>query len=212
MKKGFLNIILYLFFPAIITSLFYTLLNVNNITYFIFTTTPYLLLCYYFIYNYKNIFIDDFKKINKKNLLITIGIWLLGFILMIFANYIINYIIFDNAISSNEEINRNLLINHKITYSLLMCIIIPFLEEVSFRLEFKKNIKNNIVFILLSSTIFGLIHLINITSIIELVYFIPYFILGLTFSFIFKKTDSIYMNIFAHMLHNTICVIIILFL
>lgn len=56
---------------------------------------------------------------------------------MVLANYIINYLIFDNGIAANEANNRELLNNHKITYSFLMCIILPILEEISFRLEFK---------------------------------------------------------------------------
>jgi len=210
MKKGFINILLYLFFPAIVTIMFYSKLNSNNFTYFIFTTLPYLLLFAYFIYKYKNIFIKDVKKINKKNIVITIVFWIIGFLLMMLANYVINYIIFENGISANEEMNRNLLFKHKITYSFLMCLILPILEEISFRLEFKNNIKKEINFILLSSFLFSLAHIISITSLIEIIYLIPYFILGVAFSIIYVKTDNIYMNILAHIIHNTLCVIIIL--
>ena len=58
-------------------------------------------------------------------------IWIIGFILMILSNYIINYKILPNNISGNEELNRTLLFNHKFTYTLLLSIIIPFLEEIS---------------------------------------------------------------------------------
>lgn len=67
-------------------------------------------------------------------------------------------------------------------------------------------------YIILSSVIFGLVHIVNISSSLELLYLIPYSIIGLEFSYIYYKTDSIYMNILAHIIHNTICVIYILFI
>lgn len=211
MKNGFINILLYLFFPGIITGMFYSLVEINNITNFIFVTIPYLFLLLYFINKYKVIFKDDAKKINIKNILITIMLCALGFGLMMLTNYIINCIIFDNAIANNEAYNRELLNNHPITYSILMCLIIPILEEISFRLEFKKNMKP-FNYIILSSLIFGLVHIVNISKILELIYLIPYTLIGLGFSITYHKTDCIYMNILAHILHNTICVIYILFI
>jgi len=211
MKKGFYNILLYLFFPSIISIIFYKYLNISNLTYFIITITPYILLTIYFIFKYKNKFINIFKKINIKNILIMLSIWCIGFILMMITNYIINYLVFNNGIASNEAYNRELLLSHKITYSILMCLFIPFLEEISFRLEFKKYFKKRFLFILVIILLFSLIHIISSSSFIELIYIIPYFILGVSFSYIYIKTDCIYMNILAHILHNTICVIVILF-
>lgn len=211
MKNGFINIIIYLFLPGIITSLFHPYVEINNITYFLFVSIPYLFLLFYFINKYKIIFKDDLKKINIKNILITILLCSIGFGLMLLSNYIINYIVFDNGIANNEAANRNLLNSHSITYSFLMCLIIPILEEISFRLEFKKNMKP-ILFILLSSFVFGLVHLVNISSFMEMLYLIPYTLIGLGFSITYYKTDCIYMNILSHVIHNTICVIYILFI
>ena len=212
MKKGFINIFLYLFVPTIITSIFYPYLNINKLTYFIFISLPYFLLTIYYIYIYRKIFLKDLKNINKKNIIFTISLWIIGFLLMMLSNYIINYLIFDSGISANEAANRDLLFNHTITYSILMCLILPFLEEVCFRLEFKENIKKTTYFILISSFLFAIVHIINISSLLELIYLIPYLILGLTFSIIYQKTDCIYMNILAHILHNTLCVIAILYI
>lgn len=211
MKNGFINILLYLFLPGIITTMFYPLVEINNITYFIFVSIPYLFLLFYFVKKYKNIFIEDIKKINIKNILLAILFCILGFSLMFLANYIINYIVFDNGIANNEATNRELLNNHSITYSFLMCFIIPILEEISFRLEFKKNMKP-ITFILVSSFVFGLIHIVNISSFIEILYLIPYTLIGFGFSIAYQKTDCIYMSMLSHIIHNTICVIYILFI
>ena len=211
MKKGFINILLYILIPSIIMSILYPISNINNLTYFICNTIPYLVLLVYYLIKYKETIISYFKKINKKNIIHTIIIWIIGFSLMLLANYIINYIIIPNGLSNNETANRNLLYNHKITYSLLFCILIPILEEISFRLEFKHNIKNKFKFLILSSTLFALMHIISTTNLIEILYVIPYLILGLTFTTVYIKTDNLLCSILSHILHNTISVIIILF-
>ena len=212
MKKGFINILLYLFVPTILGILFYPYTKINKFTYFISNIIPYLVLLIYYILIYKKIIIQYYKKLNKKNILNTLIIWIIGFIIMLFANYIINYIIIPNGISNNELGNRNLLLEHKFTYSLLFCTIIPILEEISFRLEFKHNIKNKYIFLLVSSLTFSLIHIISTTSLIELLYIIPYLILGITFSYTYIKTNNLICSIIAHILHNTITVLIILFI
>lgn len=209
MKKGFLNIILYLLFPGIITSLFHKFMN-NNFMYSFFTMLPYLLLSIYYIIIYKEDLINYLKKFKLNYIKWILIIWIIGFILMMFSNYIINYKILPNNISGNEEMNRTLLFNHKFTYTLLLSIIIPFLEEISFRLEFKKNIKNKYVFLILTSLLFASMHLFTTTKVIELIYVIPYIILGFTFSFIYYKTDNIFSSIIAHIIHNTLIVIMLL--
>lgn len=209
MKKGFLNIILYLLFPGIITSLFHKFMN-NNFMYSFFTMLPYLLLSIYYTIIYKEDLINYLKKFKLNYIKWILIIWIVGFILMMFSNYIINYKILPNNISGNEEMNRTLLFNHEFTYSLLLSIIIPFLEEISFRLEFKKNIKNKYVFLILTSILFASMHLFTTSKVIELIYVIPYIILGFTFSFIYYKTDNIFSSIIAHIVHNTLIVIMLL--
>lgn len=128
---------------------------------------------------------------------------------MMLTNYIINYIIIPNGISNNEAGNRELLFNNKIIYPIIVCLFVPILEEISFRLEFKKHIKNKYIFIFTSSLLFALTHILSTTKIIELLYIIPYLILGLTFTNIYQKTNNIIYNIIAHILHNTIIVFIL---
>ena len=209
MKKGFLNILLYLLFPGIFISVFHNIMN-SNFMYSLFTILPYMILSIYYIIIYKKDFMNYLKNFKLKYIKWILIIWIIGFILMILSNYIINYKILPNNISGNEELNRTLLFNHKFTYTLLLSIIIPFLEEISFRLEFKKNIKNKYVFLILTSLLFASMHLFTTTKVIELIYVIPYVILGFTFSFIYYKTDNIFSSIIAHMIHNTLIVIMLL--
>ena len=209
MKKGFLNVLLYLLFPGIFISMFHNIMN-SNFAYSLFTILPYMILSIYYFIIYKKDFIYYLKNFKLKYIKWILIIWIIGFILMMLSNYIINYKILPNNISGNEELNRTLLFNHKFTYTLLLSIIIPFLEEISFRLEFKKNIKNKYVFLILTSLLFASMHLFTTTKVIELIYVIPYIILGFTFSFIYYKTDNVFSSIIAHIIHNTLIVIMLL--
>lgn len=208
MKKAVSNILIYLLFPSIIP-LFFTN-NVNSKEYIILVFISYLLLFIYFFSLYKKEILNDIKKFNKETIFKTIFYFITGFIIMISFNYIINYIIIPNGISNNEIGNRNLLFNNKIIYSILLCIIIPFIEEIIFRLSLKKTIKNKYLFLIISSTIFALLHLLSNTKLIELLYFIPYFILGLTFGTIYIKTNNIFSSILSHIFNNTLTVLIVL--
>lgn len=208
MKKALSNILIYIFLPSIIP-LFFTN-NINSKEYIIYLFISYILISLYFTIIYKDELLNNIKKLNKKNILTTLIYFIIGFLLMMLSNYIINYIIIPNGISNNEQSNRDLLLNNKLLYGLLLSLIIPYIEEIVFRLSFKKSIKNNTIFILISSTIFGLLHIISSTKLIELLYFIPYFILGLTFSTIYTKTNNIFCSTLSHILNNTITVLVIL--
>ena len=188
MKKALINILIYILFPSIIP-LFFTN-NINSKEYIIYLFISYIFVAIYFTIIYKEELLNNIKKLNKKNILTTLIYFIIGFLLMMLSNYIINYIIIPNGISNNEQSNRDLLLNNKLLYGLLLSLIIPYIEEIVFRLNIKKSIKNNTIFIILSSTIFSLLHIISSTKLIELLYFIPYFILGLTFKL------SLYLLIF----------------
>lgn len=208
MKKAVSNILIYLLFPSIIP-LFFTK-NINSKEYIILLFISYLLLFIYFFSIYKKEILNDIKSFNKETIFKTIFYFIIGFILMILFNYIINYIIIPNGISNNEIGNRDLLLKNKIVYSILLCIIIPFIEEIIFRLSLKKTIKNKYMFLIVSSTIFALLHLLSNTKLIELLYFIPYFILGLTFGTVYIKTKNIFSSILSHIFNNTLTVLIVL--
>lgn len=208
MKKALSNILIYIFLPSIIPPFFTN--NINSKEYIIYLFISYILISLYFTIIYKDELLNNIKKLNKKSILTTLIYFIIGILLMMLSNYIINYIIIPNGISNNEQGNRELLLNNKVLYGFLLSLIIPYIEEIVFRLSFKKSINNNIIFILISSTIFGLLHIISSTKLIELLYFIPYFILGLTFSTIYTKTNNIFCSTLSHILNNTITVLVIL--
>ena len=93
-----------------------------------------------------------------------------------------------------------------------MCFIAPFLEELLFRYNFK-YITNKYVYVILTGIIFALMHVIfSLSEVSELLYIIPYSMLGFALGMIYKKCDdNLYSTIFTHMLHNTFTVIVIMF-
>lgn len=205
MIKTLSNIIIYLFFPSIFVLLFTT--NYLSNTGIILQTISYIILLMYFIYKYNNYLKKDLKSFKTKYIKTILIYWLIGFILMLLFDYIINNYIIINGISNNELNNLELIKNYTYIYPISVCILIPILEEIVFKLELKNKYKNKYLFIIVSAFIFTIPHLLSNTKLIELIYFIPYFTLGITINLIYSKNDNIYSSILAHMLHNTIIVI-----
>jgi membrane protease YdiL (CAAX protease family) len=81
---------------------------------------------------------------------------------------------------------------------LTMCVTAPILEEIVFRMAFKRLIKNNVLFLVVSSLCFGFIHTASFLT-LGILY---YFIMGCMFAGIYLKTKDIRISIGAHMLFN----------
>ena len=83
-------------------------------------------------------------------------------------------------------------------------LLAPFIEEIIFRKCFRNIIKNDTIFVIASGLVFGGMHVINSSNPIGYLFIIPYGCLGVAFALMYKKTNSVYTSIFAHMLHNSI--------
>lgn len=168
------------------------------------------------IFMYKNDLIKDLKKF-KKNFGeysdVAIKYWILGFILMFISNVIITSST-PVKIAANEEGVREIISSIPLISFIVIGLLAPLSEEIIFRKSFKDALKSKWVFIFTSGVVFGLLHVITqINSLYDLLYIIPYSSLGIAFAFIYYKTNNIFSSVFAHMLHNTILIIInILFL
>jgi len=150
---------------------------------------------------------ENFKKDIGKNLKIVFKTWALGFAMMIIANLIIN--LFMQGIAPNEEANREVLFQYPIYSIIYMCVLAPIMEEIVFRLNLKGIFKEKNAYILTSGLLFGFMHVLSGFSLANLVYLIPYSILGFTFAKIFYETDSVVGSSLAHITHNTLTVMII---
>jgi membrane protease YdiL (CAAX protease family) len=92
---------------------------------------------------------------------------------------------------------------------LVIGIIAPIIEELTFRKAFRDIFKNDLAFILTSGLVFGALHVVlSFNSLWDLLYIIPYSSLGIAFAITYSKTNNIYSTIFMHIFHNTVLTIL----
>ena len=113
----------------------------------------------------------------------------------------------DSVVITEESVADSNLI--QVFFNLL--IWAPITEELLFRSQLNKNIKNKVLFIILSSVLFAGVHVLgNGFNYVTLLSSIPYLVLGIYFALLYKKTNNIIINIVMHLLINVIGVITIL--
>ena len=116
---------------------------------------------------------------------------------------ITNYNLAGNEMQVREYINKYPL------YMIYSSIIFaPLIEELIFRKTIKKIFKYKYLFIIISGLIFGILHISNFKDINEILFSIPYIIMGIDFAYIYYKTDNIFTTISFHLLHNLVLLII----
>lgn len=152
--------------------------------------------------------LKDLKEHFVDRGLISVLCWFAGAITMAITSYIITAIT-KQDVSSNEQIVRE---NIKLApiYMLFSCAIVaPILEEFVFRISTKGLIKNNKLYIIISSLLFGLIHVIgSYKTPLDFLFIIPYSSMGIAFSYLYTKTKNPTLSVFVHMIHNIILVLI----
>jgi len=160
---------------------------------------------------FKNDMISQFKAIKKQKAKVFIR-YLIIFLFANFLVYIINNILYSslNDIATNEANNQISVLTNPYLSFISICLLAPFYEEILFRLNFKNLFKNKWIFITFTGIFFASLHLLSAQSISEILYIIPYSILGITLSYIYKDSNIIYNSILIHALNNIIQFIIIL--
>ncbi len=160
---------------------------------------------------YKKELKKEFKEFKKNFGTITdiaFKYWITGFFIMMISNTIIG-LLSPVKIPSNESSVRELIIGTPLISFFFISIFAPFNEEIIFRKSFKDVFKSKWVFAIISGLTFGLLHVIgNITSLYELLYFIPYASLGTVFALAHYKTNNIFTSIIMHFLHNSLILIL----
>lgn len=208
------TIIVIVFFLTFNTITVYTLqflgLNFNNMNKNTLSITCILieiveiLLLFFIYYNDMVHDLKDFKENFKKYLKFGLKWWTIGLILMYVSNIIVYLITLQGA--SNEEILQEQIIKLPLYMLFSSSITAPFTEEVVFRKSIRDVFSNNILFIVVSFLVFGGMHVLTSSSLIEVLYIIPYGIFGAIFAYMYVKTDNIFTSISIHALHNFIIV------
>lgn len=158
---------------------------------------------------YRKTLAKDFKNFTKdltNNLEFAFKYWLIGVTIMIVSNLLITFLA-PNAIAGNEEAVRSLINMYPLYMIFSVSIYAPFTEELIFRKGIRDCIKNKYIYILTSGIIFGSLHVISsVTTPYDLLYLIPYCSLGITFAYLYTKTDNIFSSMSMHALHNTLTI------
>ena len=189
--------------------------NCNTTLYNILRILPNIGQALVLFFMYKKEIANDFKNFRKnfgQYSDIAIKYWIIGFIIMFITNMIIANIT-PSKIATNEEGVREIIKAIPLVSVVILGFVAPFSEEIIFRKSFKDAIKTKWVFILTSGFVFGLLHVItSFDYLYDLLYVIPYSSLGIAFALIYYRTNNVFSSIFVHALHNTILVILNIFL
>lgn len=144
-----------------------------------------------------------------KNFSFGFKLWILGLILMISSNLLINLIY--PSVATNEEAVQESLKMVPFYTAFASCIFAPFVEEIIFRKCLGKAFNNSFIFIIVSGLLFGLAHTITEIGTSQMLYIIPYGLFGSIFAYMYTKTKNIFVPITFHCIHNTVLVLISLF-
>ena len=218
--KGIIVFTLY-FILSYSTALPLKLLHIDYETMSLVTKQIYLIcynlfivLLFLFIYkdDIKKDFVD-FKKNYKKYFKENIKYWLFALAIMYASNLVIagiNYYVNGNiSTAENEEVIRQTLAKAPIYTFISAAIFAPIMEELTFRKSLRNIFNNKVIFVIVSSFIFGGLHVLTYdVKLLDLLYLIPYCAPGVAFAYILVKTENIFSTISLHLFHNTILMIL----
>lgn len=147
---------------------------------------------------------SDLKKNHKKYFSACFKYWIIGLLVMMFSNLILQKFS-TNGIAGNEQTINELFEVSPLYIWVSAVLIAPFMEELLFRQGIRNIFKNDILFILISGIFFGSLHVIgNVQNFWDFLYIIPYSSLGIAFAYMLYKTKNIFVTIGFHFMHNGI--------
>ena len=210
---GILYIILYFFLTIVVYSTFSKhIYDENNLLLAnVSTICADLIILFIFIILFRKTIIPDFKefKINFKNIFKdNFKYYIIVLSFMLLSNLLLS--IFIQDIPTNEELNREILQTFFYSSLFSMVIVAPIIEEAITKIYFRKTFNNKWLFVIFSGLLFAALHMLASTTLIELLFIIPYMALGSSLAYIYYKSNNIWANILFHSLHNTIAIIILL--
>ena len=177
--KFILIFLLYLFYSDIIIIILTKLgVNIkilpNNLKIAIMFLINLSLMIMLFIFYNKSIKenLKDFKSNFKTYIKDNFKYYVIGLLVMIISNIIISFFVEGN--STNETLIREYINIMPIYMIFSSCIYAPFAEEMVFRKSLRNCFNNKVLYILLSGLIFGSMHLLSASSIVELVFLVSY--------------------------------------
>ncbi len=168
---------------------------------------PLVFVSFILFFIYRKDLIKQFLDYDKEDLFVTIKYWFYGLLLM----YVVNILLlpFTNDIAMTEAANRSILVKFPFFAVTSMGIIAPFAEEICFRYSFRKVFTNKWVFVIVTSLLFGLVH-INSFNLKEFLFILPYSIMGGALGLAYFNTKNIFSAIFMHMFNNVTMIFLLI--
>ena len=223
---GFIAILIYYFlfdiYNTVLLQLIYPLFNQNSNSFSSLINASYNMIIYIAIaiplfFIYKDSLIKDYKRIDDTNkfCLYIIFSLIALFIVNILSSMLQNLIV--SGVSKNEETIQTIYKN-KLSFCILfpqVVILAPFVEELIFRRSFFNIFKNKYIALIITTLIFGFMHVtstyqsliktydFNTSIYYTFGYAIPYLANGLLFGLIYIKSDkNIYVSMMVHLINN----------
>lgn len=168
------------------------------------------------VYIYRKDFIPNFKDFIKNIsgfIKKYIKYWVMMVGLMTLSNMIVT--MFTTTMTSQNQQSIIETLGTAPIYTIVITIFVaPILEELVFRLSFRKIFAHtDFLFIFFSGLFFGGMHVIGtLTNIIDLLFIIPYSIPGFIFAYLYSKSKNIFVPISLHFIHNSVMMILQLLL
>lgn len=148
-----------------------------------------------------------FKSYFKEYFVLILKTWGKALVLIMITTIIIQ-IITHTTQANNQIALQNLFNSNPVFIAILAMFYAPIAEELMFRGVFRKFIKNEKIFVIVSGVVFGLMHVIDDSkTLAEFSYVFVYSILGIYLAGIYAKTNNLCTNIFMHFMQNTLSVI-----
>lgn len=150
----------------------------------------------------------DYKKHFNEYIDLGMKFWFLGLIGMSVTNILIG------TFSPVQEANNEVLVQEMLKQApflsfLSAAFIAPFLEEMLFRKSLGDIFKNKKLMVFMSGLIFGLLHVVfSLQTPWDLLYTIPYGLLGSSFAYMLYKKDNVFIPITFHVVHNGLLTLI----
>ena len=191
-----------LFGLIVLMSFIFTILGLNDDFANLFQIFCEGLVFLLFIFMYRKYLKFDFKRLTKKDWIFVI----IASIIIIVSNDLLSRLFEYLKIESN---NQNIVVNLFNNYPFLSFFFIvlfgPVVEEFVFRYSLGTLIKNEWLFLIVSSLAFGIIHGVGVITIL-------YVLMGFGFGYIYLRTNrNIVSSSFAHILNNLVSVIMMMF-
>lgn len=160
--------------------------------------------------NLKEDFKNFFNKDIVKHLKIAFRYWGIGMIVMVISNFIIS-VITGGQLAENEETVRSLIDIFPLYMAFQLMVYAPITEELIFRKSIRDISKNKWFYVITSGFVFGGLHVLSsITSVVDLLYLIPYCSLGFAFALLYTRTNNIFSSMTIHAFHNGLALILYL--